>query len=171
MTSTRGLSCHTVSSGEVSWTTEDYVRAHNMVRESGKFNFEGCRIPIPTAIRYDRIEENLGSEATPKEHRVLSLLEYGMPLNCKPEFGVSKPQKNHFSAVSYKDAINNYIDNNVETNALLGPFKIAPIKGLCFSPLMSVPKENNNRRVIMDFSFPPGNSVNDGISKVSYMNF
>ena len=142
-----------------------------MVRESGKFNFEGCRIPIPTAIRYDRIEAALGSEATPKERRVLSLLEYGMPLNCKPEFGVSKPQKNHFSAVSFKDAIKDYIDNNVETNALLGPFKIAPIKGLCFSPLMSVPKENNKRRVIMDFSFPPGNSVNDGISKVSYLDF
>ena len=142
-----------------------------MVKESGKFNFEGCRIPIPTAIRYDRIEADLGSEATPKECRVLSLLEFGMPLNCKPEFGVSKPQKNHFSAVSYKEAIQDYIDCNIENNALLGPFKIAPIKGLRYSPLMSVPKENNKRRVIVDFSFPPGNSVNDGISKVSYLEF
>ena len=32
-----------------------------MVKESGRFNFEGCRIPIPTAIRYDRIEVALGS--------------------------------------------------------------------------------------------------------------
>ena len=101
-----------------------------MVRDSGKFNFEGCRIPIPTTIRYDRIEAALGSEATPKECRVLSLLEYGMPLNCKPEFVVSKPQKNHFSAVSFKDAIKDYIDSNVNTNALLGPFKSAPIKGI-----------------------------------------
>ena len=43
-----------------------------MVKESGKYNFEGCRIPIPTAIRYNRIETGLGREATPKERRVLS---------------------------------------------------------------------------------------------------
>ena len=126
-----------------------------MVRDSGKINFEGCRIPIPTAIRYDRIEAALGSEATPKECRVLSLLEYGMPLNCKPEFVVSKPQKNHFSAVSFKDAIKDYIDSNVNNNALLGPFKSTPIMDLRFSPLISVPKENNKRRVIVDISFPP----------------
>ena len=142
-----------------------------MVRESGRFNFEGCRIPIPTAIRYDRIEAALGSEATRKERRVLSLLEFGMPLNCKTSFGVCKPQKNHFSAVSHKEAIDDYVYKNVESQALLGPFTVSPIKGLCFSPLMSVPKENNKRRVIVDFSFPPGKSINDGISKVSYLEF
>ena len=169
--STNSLSCHSSSSREVSWTTEDYVRAHNRVKESGRFNFEGCRIPIPTAIRYDRIEAALGSEATPKERRVLSLLEYGMPINCKSSFGVRKRQKNHFSALSFKDAISEYVGKNVETQALLGPFKVSPIKDLCFSPLMSVPKENNQRRVIVDFSFPPGKSINDGISKVSYLEF
>ena len=142
-----------------------------MVRESGRFNFEGCKIPIPTVIRYDRIEAALGSEATLKDRRVLSLLEFGMPLNCKPNYGVCKPQKNHFSAVSYKEAINEYVSKNVEVQALLGPFTVSPIKGLCFSPLMSVPKENNKRRVIVDFSFPPGKSINDGISKVSYLEF
>ena len=142
-----------------------------MVRESGRHNFEGCKIPIPTAIRYDRIEAALGSEATPKERRVLSLLEFGMPLNCKSNYGVCKPQKNHFSAVSHKEAIDEYIGKNVESQALLGPFTVSPIKGLCFSPLMSVPKEDSKRRVIVDFSFPPGKSINDGISKVSYLEF
>ena len=80
-------------------------------------------------------------------------------------------RKNIFSAVSHKEAINKYISNNVEVQALLGPFTVSPIKGLCFSPLMSVPKDNNKRRVIVDFSFPPGKSINDGISKVSYLEF
>ena len=78
------------------------MSAHNMVKESGRYNFEGCRIPIPSAIRCDRIEAALGSDATPKECRVLDLLKYGMPINCKPGFGVIKPQKNHFSALSHK---------------------------------------------------------------------
>ena len=36
---------------------------------------------------------------------------------------------------------------------------------------MSVPKEIVNRRVIVDFSFPPGKSINDGISKATYLDF
>ena len=145
--------------------------AHNMVKASGRYNFEGCRIPIPSAIRCDRIEAALGSDATSKERRVLDLLKYGMPINCKPGFGVSKPQKNHFSALSHKGAIEDYLAKNIKSQALLGPFKVSPIPGLCFSPPMSVSKEENKRRIVVDFSFPPGKSVNDGISKVSYLDF
>ena len=36
---------------------------------------------------------------------------------------------------------------------------------------MSVPKEDAERRVIVDFSFPPGRAINDGISKDSYLEF
>ena len=80
----------------VSWNTEDFINAHCAMIESGKFNFEGCKIPIPTKIRHDRIEAALGSSATPKEKQVLSLLKYRMPINCSQSFGVQKVQKNHF---------------------------------------------------------------------------
>ena len=145
--------------------------AHNMVKASGRYNFEGCRIPIPSAIRCDRIEAALGSDATSKERRVLNLLKYGMPINCKPSFGVLKTQKNHFSAISHPKAIKDYLAKNVDAQAMLGPFKVPPFPGLCFSPLMTVPKEDKKRRIIVDFSFPPGKSVNDGISKVNYLEF
>ena len=92
-----------------SWTTNDFIKAHNAVRESGKFNFEECRIPIPTKIRYDRIREALGKDITPKEEKVIDLLKYGMPINCKTNFGVQKLQKNHFSALSHKKAIDEYL--------------------------------------------------------------
>ena len=141
------------------------------MRASGKHNFQGCRIPIPTNIRYDRIEAALGSEVGIKESRVLDLLRYGMPINCSPNFGVKKPQKNHFSAISYKEAINEYIYKNVQCQAMLGPFTVSPIPDLSFSPLMTVPKEESKRRVIVDFSFPPGSSINDGISRSTYLEF
>ena len=102
-------SCLPSCSGDIRWSTQDFIDAHKAVKESGKFNFEGCRIPIPTAIRYDRMEAALGKEATPKELRVLSLLRYGIPINCNMKYGVKKQQKNHFSAISHKDAINEYI--------------------------------------------------------------
>ena len=155
----------------VKWDTGEFLEAHRVVKASGKFNFEGCKIPIPTPIRYDRIKEALGDEVSPKEQRVLSLLEFGMPLDCNPEYGVKEKQKNHSSAVCFKDAIDDYISKGVDSQALLGPFNYSPIQDLCFSPLMSVPKEDDRRRVIVDFSFPPGRAINDGISKSTYLDF
>ena len=80
-TITSGLSAN---SQGTSWGTEDFIKVHKLVRESGKHNFEGCKIPIPTAIRHDRIRETLGGAASPKQMRMLSLLEFGLPINCKP---------------------------------------------------------------------------------------
>ena len=159
------------SSHNMNWSVSDFLNVHKLVRESGKYNFEGCKIPIPTAIRHDRIRQALGSKATPKEERVLSLLEFGMPIDCKASYGVRKPQKNHFSALSFKEEVSDYFSKGVLSNALLGPFKCAPINNLCFSPLMTVPKEDSQRRIIVDFSFPPGKSINDGIPKDTYLEF
>ena len=106
---------------------------HRLVRESGKHNFESCRIPIPTAIRHDRIRVALGEEATPKEERTLSLLEFGFPINCNASYGVKKVQKNHFSAISFEKEITDYISKNVQNKSILGPFICSPIQDLCFS--------------------------------------
>ena len=181
-TTTRGLSkpsrgpsvskndCMPSESWEVVWTVEDFLEAHCAIRESGKFNFELCRIPVPTKIRYDRLEESLGDKATAKDLRTLSLLKFGMPIDCKPGYGISKAQKNHFSAVGFSNEVGEYFINGLKSQALIGPFKKAPIPGLCYSPLMSVPKDTK-RRVIVDFSFPAGRSINDGISADSYLGF
>ncbi|CAL4061338.1 unnamed protein product, partial [Meganyctiphanes norvegica] len=163
--------CLSVFGGDTSWSTEEFLEVHNVIRMSGKHNFEVCKIPIPTKIRYDRIREALGDGVSPREYLVLSLLKFGMPLDCNPGFGVTKIQKNHFSAVSFKKEINEYLDKSVQTQAILGPFKFSPISDLCFSPLMSVPKEETRRRVIVDFSFPPGKSINDGIPRTTYLDF
>ena len=102
---------------------------------------------------------------------MLSLLKYGMPIDCRDSYGIRKPQKNHFSAISFKEDVDEYFSKGIKSKALLGPFKSSPIEDLCYSPLMSVPKEGNKRRIIVDFSFPPGKSVNDGIPKNSYLGF
>ena len=128
---------------KVSWTTADYISAHDAVRESGKFNFQGCRIPIPTAIRNDRIEAALGPNISSKDKKVVSLLRYGMPINCDDMFGIKSPQKNHHSAIIFKDQIEEYLSKNVSSQAMLGPFEEAPILDLCFSPLMTVPREES----------------------------
>ena len=134
---------------------------------SGRHNFEGCRIPIPTAIRYDRLKLSLGDGATPEEQRVLSLLEFGMPINCKPGTGSKKDQNNHYSAVAFQKEVSEYFIKGVKSQALLGPFEYPRIEELRYSPLMSVPKEVLKCCVIVDF-FSQGNN---GISKTTYLDF
>ena len=161
-----GLSSH---NGAANWTTADFIEAHSRVVRSGLHNFEGCKIPIPTLIRYDRFKVALGNNITAKDQRVLDLLEFGMPLDCNESVGVKKQQRNHFSAVSYPKAIEDYLGKDGGSNAILGPFDESPILDLRFSPLMTVPKEESKRRVIVDFSFPAGHAINDGISKATYL--
>ena len=50
----------------------------------------------------------LGNNITVKEDRILSLLEFGFPINCVRTFGIRKPQKNHFSALAFKLEIGEY---------------------------------------------------------------
>ena len=159
----------TTFEGGCSWTPQDFIMACNEVAGSGRPNFEVCRIPVPTSIRYDRIEEALEGSVSAKERRVLDLLKFGMPVDCQLDYGLKKQQKNHFSATSFKEDIEQYLQKGKLSQEIMGPFQQSPISGLCFSPLMSVPKEESQRRIIVDFSFPPGKSINDGISKSTYL--
>ena len=153
----------------VRWTAQDYIDAHNAVVRSGSHNFVGCKIPIPTSIRHDRIKEALGDDISPDERKVMDLLQYGMPVDCKPSFGIRKMQKNHHSAIAHRKDIEQYLMKGLESGEIVGPFEHAPIDDLCFSPLMTVPKDEFKRRVVVDFSFPPGRAINDGISKQTYL--
>ena len=55
----------------------------------------------------------------------------------------------------------------------MGPFKDIPFEGkVGISPLSTREKKNSqDRRVILDLSFPVGKAVNDGIPKDNYMGF
>ena len=89
--------CSLSANWGLKWQVSDFLRAHELVSLSGMHNYENCKIPVPTAIRHDRLRAALGGKATAKELKVLNLLEYGMPINCSGKFGIRKPQKNHFS--------------------------------------------------------------------------
>ena len=100
--------------GGVIWTTEEHLRAHESIAKSGLYNFEGCQIPIPTNIRYDRLRVALGSNVSPKDERTLNLLKFGLPIDCQDDFGVKKPQKNHYSAIIFKESILEYLNKSVK---------------------------------------------------------
>ena len=100
--------------GDVGWTTQDFIVAYNEISESGMPNFAGCKILVPTSIRYDRMEEALGDAVSLKEKRVLSLLKYGMPIDCKAEYGVKRQQKNHFSDMGFQKEVWEFLQKGLQ---------------------------------------------------------
>ena len=52
----------------------------------------------------------------------------------------------------------------IQMGRIAGPFVSPPLANLRVSPIGVVPKSSGSFRLIHHLSWPPGNSVNDGIS-------
>ena len=77
---------------------------------------------------------------------------------------------NHASALQCPADLDFYIYTELGHGALLGPFDGLPFLPTHTSPLMTRPKRGSeHRRIIMDLSWPPGESVNDGVSSDLYV--
>ena len=152
-----------------------FLEAHEAVVNSGKYNFEGCRIPVNTRMNINYMRSLLKDY---KDKRVCDFLEFGFPMGVSPDFVLQSVNKkdlwkfrNHKGATDFPDDINKYLQKEIKQKSILGPFKTCPFSsGIKISPLNSVPKKDSNeRRVILDLSYPKGNSVNDFISKEFYL--
>ena len=89
--------------------------------------------------------------------------------NPTPTFG------NHASAENYPEDINTYIQKELSRGAVCGAFDEIPFlftSRIGVSPLSTRPKKDSvEHRIIMDLSWPPGRSVNNGIAKDQFMGF
>ena len=81
--------------------------------------------------------------------------------------------KNHKGATDHPQALKCYIEKEKRNNAIIGPFKKIPFakhEKIGIAPISTRPKKNSTEcRIIVDLSFPEGNSVNDGMIKDNYM--
>ncbi|MCP4256581.1 MAG: hypothetical protein GY774_03530, partial [Planctomycetes bacterium] len=104
------------------------------------------------------------------EPEVIDYLAYGFPIGFNYEFHPTPTFNNHKSAREYPDHIEQYIQTELDYGAMAGPFDQIPFTWFMCSPLMTGDKnEGKDRRIIMDLSYPPKASVNDGIPKDTYM--
>ena len=149
------------------------VNLHEMVKQSGKPNYKGCRVIVNNKINTEFWNRMLiGYNDT----LVIELLQYGFPLDfqgdvhCFPKIELWK-NKNHKGAESFPVQITNYLEKKKSNFSIIGPFKSNPFTDpLIISPLNTVPKKDTEeRRVILDLSFPRGCSINDFISKDRYL--
>ena len=141
---------------------------HDTVWNSGVPSFVQVRIPVPSNIRIEFFRKELRDYA---DKRIVDYLEYGFPIGQSGIFYSTTWPQNHKGAVSFPEVIDSYIDQEKSHNAIIGPFTSNPFKvPLALSPLNSVEKnDSSERRIILDLSFPKGNSINEGISPNHHM--
>ena len=97
------------------------------------------------------------------KNRVLSYLTVGVPVGYVGELSFDVVE-NWPSTEKYKEGVHEHVMTHLRSGAIEGPVDTEhfPHK---ISPLGAFPKKNSEKtRVIHDLSFPPGKSVNDGIS-------
>ena len=145
---------------------EDILLA-NMVTNSGVHNRWGCRIPVKSNWNVN-LFDSLLSEYHDRE--ILEFLRYGFPISWEGKDYPVPANTNHLGATRFPEHIDRYLNKEINLGATIGPFRIPPFFGrIGVSPLSSRPKKDSDRRrIILDLSYPFGNSVNDGISEFTY---
>ena len=152
-------------------SVQGMVELFEVVNGSGLPNFQGCRIPVPASKKFNM---NLWRDklVSYEDKVICEYLEFGFPLDFNSASKLNYDvRRNHKGARDFAEFIDSYLERECQNLRVVGPFKKNPLsKPIMVSPMNSVPKANDDeRRVIVDLSWPHGMSVNDGISKDVYM--
>ena len=161
--------CDLCSHCDIDWTHQfALVQAHDLVVASGVHNYLGARIVVPSRLK---IEEWANHLIGFSDWQMVEFLQFGWPIGFEQDVFCVGSRFNHKGAKEFSCELESYLHKEVECRHVLGPFKTDPFQGnLVISPLNTVPKrDSDERRVILDLSFPRGHSVNDGIPKDSYL--
>ena len=142
---------------------------HLLASKSEFPNAFGARLPVITQLNIPTWEFYLQNY---HDAHVVDFPRFGWPVSYTAENLPTSSSCNHPSAVDFADHVEHYINTELGYHAIAGPFSVNPLhQPLVCSPLQTVPKRGSNqRRVVMDLSYPPRSSVNCGIVASSYLN-
>ena len=139
----------------------DPIAVHKTVRSTGKYNFEGAKIQLPSNINFHLLE-HLAHDYW--DYQLPYFLKFGFPLDFPHEQGqnLTSAKDNHTSAIQYPEHVETYIKTEQDHKAIFGPFETPPYgDNTHVSPFMSRDKpDSENRRIIIDLSWPLEASVN-----------
>ena len=145
----------------------DPVVLYDAVKSQKQYNFLSSQVIVQSQLKYQEWENKLGDYW---DQQLLYLIKYGFPLDFDARAPLQSNHKNHFSAIAFPKDIEEYINEEIEFQAMYGPYDNPPIPNLHVSPLMTREKPGAaHRRVIMDLSYPQGQAVNSYISKDKYL--
>ena len=145
----------------------DALKMHEIISKSNTYNFIDCQIQVPSELNADVWEQYLGEYW---DSQLKYLIRYGFPLDFNKNTRLSHKLGNHGSGNKYPTDIEAYLAEEMKHKAILGPFHTPPIPDLHVSPFMTREKPGaSHRRVIIDLSFPAGESVNAGVDSEQYL--
>ena len=144
------------------------VMLANRVIDSGCPNRWGCRIPVKSTWNLDYLRHELKDD---QDIDNIEWLKFGFPISYDDKAEMPTPaDRNHLGATMFPQHIEAYLRKEMDLGATIGPFSIPPfITRIGVSPMSTRPKkQSDQRRVILDLSFPIGSSVNSAIDKNFY---
>ena len=146
---------------------DDPIALHAKILESNKYNFLQSQINLKSQLKPDAWDHYLQGYW---DIQLPLLIRFGFPLDYNREGSLSSQETNHPSAVDCPEDIKAYLTEEMQYDAILSPYDTKPIEDLHISPMMTRDKPNPPyRRVIIDLSFPQGQSINAGIPKDQYL--
>ena len=148
---------------------DKYLQVAEVIRGSGCPNYREACIPIVSSLNIAAWEEHLQGYF---DKFLIQSLKFGFPLSLKCPMNLAKTDiTNHFSATSEAKAVTKYIEKEIELGAMLVFANKVSSSHFHYSPMLTRPKENNKRRVILNLSPPPGHSLNDKVDRLKFDNW
>ena len=145
---------------------DKYLQVAEIIRNTGCPNYKQARIPIISGLNIPAWEGLLQDYS---DKFLIQYLKFGFPLSLRCPSNLGKMDiANHFSAISEATAVTSYIEKELALGAMVGPANKIDSPHVHCSPMLTRPKDNNKRRVILNLSHPPGNSVNDEANRFEF---
>ena len=132
-----------------------------IIAGTGCPNYAQARIQLISGLNIQEWEKELVDYP---DKMLIEYLKFGFPYHYLL-IAFTTLIKNHHSALQYLSAVNDYLRKEMALGAIVDPVaKICSDVYHC-SPLLSRPKDNDKKRIILNLSHPHGNSVNDNVPR------
>ena len=157
--------------GEKNWDENGKIhspiQAYHAVKSSGLYNFQQARLLVDSQLNSAAWELHLQDYW---DWQLVQYIKFGFPLDVSPHANLTCDLSNHRSATLFPSHVNTYLQEEKGFKAIFGPFNEKPFKNLHFSPFITREKpDSDNRRVIVDLSWPKGHAINDFVDSDEYM--
>ena len=125
-------------------------------------------VPVASNWNLQQLQQ-LATSASDRE--VVLYLTYGWPISFTEGYTTTITLNNHKSAMRYKHSITTYRKKEMKYNTLVGPLVMLPFSHrVAVSPMSTRGKrQKDQRRILVDLSWPEYFSVNDGIEHDRYL--
>lgn len=145
-----------------------FCKLYNLVKDKNLPNALGAIVIVPSGLNLRAWLQLLHGY---HDNQLCHFLAFGWPIGYYSPYIPRSVEVNHPSATAHPTHVESFLEVEKQHRAIAGPFDDLPFTPWTrISPLMSRPKKGtDDRRIIVDLSFPHGEAVNTAIDITSYL--